>query len=229
MLSNFKAGMEGFPSRHTPFEKTGDALKLEYSLASVAPEYYENNSEFQQQLEELQKEMQTPSANQAVRRHKQGEQMAPKSKRTQDLRGRAVGEFLGFLFLHNELAPNFKHIMDPVLVSMYWGFMVAKNLRPSTMKLRLQVFRDCIPYVTQHLCPHTPTWDQNYIKNVKAWYTNALGILTNQMKRQVKTISEASLHEVWENAWSKYCEFTHMFGVSQSLSCTLGQNLHFQL
>lgn len=114
-----------------------------------------------------------------------------------------MDQFVGFCVKHLHLEPTVEHVMEPMLVCKFWGFMMAKGMAMSTFKKQAGHLKDAITYIGQGHIIEGKTWSKKNEKQLIRWYTNLTSKLSaqirvaNQMKPQAAN-GDISLWEIWE-------------------------------
>ena len=116
---------------------------------------------------------------------------------------KSINQFVGFCVTHLNLEASMEHVMDPMLVAKFWGFLMAKGGQLSTFKKVASHLKESIPYIASHHIPITKTWSNKQVKNVTKWYTNLSAKLNAQVNLASKTkptslIEDITLWEIWE-------------------------------
>lgn len=93
--------------------------------------------------------------------------------------------------------------MDPLCVSKYCGFHVAKGTNVTTIKKDISYLSQMPFYIYNKCINGTSTFGKAHTKKVQAWFTNLMSQLTSQVKASIKntppstTTKGTTLHEVW--------------------------------
>lgn len=118
---------------------------------------------------------------------------------------RVMSQFVGFCakFLFKEATMEL--VMEPICVSKYWGYHVAKGTSVGAIKKDISCLSQVPFYIYNKCINGTSIFDKESTKDVQRWYTNLLSQLTSTAKAINKATTPSSLtkgvslHEVWES------------------------------
>lgn len=89
---------------------------------------------YKSQEEALETFFLNPPINKTSTRPGKRNRLKPNGTTTLKTKKKEIGQFVGFCVLWMGLEPTMEHLMSPILVAKYVGFMIAKGLSTSTIK-----------------------------------------------------------------------------------------------
>lgn len=205
---------EGFPcfpdgSIECPLKK--DAYMLPYSLSSLDEHAHElrEGGIIDQQVKALKTFMLEPPLNKP--RGKKAPRtlgMSSASQQTINLRVKTILEFVGFVVQWLQLDANISHVMEPVHVAKFVGFLQAKQLANATIKKVTSQLAQVVSFVASSYCPHTPSWAPSHILKVEGWFNNLVSKWhTIASSTKQASVREATLFKVWELVGERWTTF----------------------
>lgn len=208
------AGMEAeydFPTDFTPCTLSRYALDDYYSLKVAAPNELLPGTLWHKQEAALRKLSSNPPVGWT-------RSMAPLANDTvEGVMIKALRECMGCLHKHYNMPPTMEIVMDPKSMSIYWGFLKAKQGAPDTIKMRFQQLSQAVDFVMSKFCPKAPNrnWSSGYIHELKHWYTTLAAKLLVDCSRAPKPTHAMGLWDAWIHAEGSWLEFVKAFQVTK--------------
>ena len=126
-------------------------------------------------------------------------------------RWRAMDCYIGFCVLFQHVGASFEHIMDPMLVAKYVGFLIAKGRAASSIKVYIGHLAETVAFVISHHCPGGLAFSPQHVAATQAWYTNLGGKLAGWVGARPKPDVQGKLWEAWEHAEAQWAAFKAAF------------------
>lgn len=191
---------DDFPNQIIPWPlSTQEATNCYYSMANPPPTL--DTSIYDSQVAQLTKHMKDPPLNKASNSPWKRPKLAAYKQDTIDTRLKNVSQFVGFCYHHLDLPPTLEHCMDPQCVAKFWGFLVARGLKASSINTSIKNLAE-IPLYMEALPHITHTYPLPFLEKLHTWYGN----LGSKLHFQAKAVAVArppqqhtiSLHSIWE-------------------------------
>lgn len=107
----------------------------------------------------------------------------------------------GFANLYLGLEPSLDNVMDPIVIAKYHGFLVAREVSPSTIQTNMSHIKQATILVASKHIPNTSKYSSKYSSKVWDWLTNEIAKLEAQVKSSPNLNSSLhhaiTLHDVW--------------------------------
>lgn len=206
------AGMEvdyNFPTDFTPCTLSKFALDDYYSLKVIAPNELLPGTLWHKQESALRKIANNPPLGWTG-------SMAPLANDTiEGVMIKALRECMGCLHKHYNMPATMEIVMDPKSISIYWGFLKAKQGAPDTIKMRFQQLAQAVDFVKSKFCPKTPgnRWSPGYIHELEHWYTTLAAKLLLECNKAPKPAMSMGLWDAWIHAEESWLSFLKAFQV----------------
>lgn len=113
-------------------------------------------------------------------------------------------------------------MLQPHVLAKYWGFMVARQLQPNTIKLRMQEITQASTFVlsTHFVWPKTPELHTpEHSLHLGWWNSDVMAKCRGRAVEQPKDLPLMTLWEAWQHAWQQWQDWLQNY---EQVRCTHG-------
>ena len=185
-----------------------------YGLRSEFPEYYEEGTELDKELDACEAFFFDPPLGSGLR--------GPMAPETLSIKLDAVQEFWGYCKKHEGREPSFELLRDTTMVARFLSFRKARKNVVNTMLICILDLRALLPFAFfAGACPGLSALPQPEVDAVKAWYkevTARIGVEAQKPGSKRKSPSGVSLAGLWEALEASWLSFKAGFEVGACMA-----------
>ena len=208
-----RGGYDTFPEAYIVCPLEGDRLHAYYDIAQVDPDSLEPDTVYAKQLAAYTKYLKHPPLTKRKHPHTKSA-MRTLSASTIQQKLRNVNGLVGFCVGYQDEDATITHVLDPLLVAKYIGFLHARGNGPYSLRTQACAINQASFFVASTHCHGRLVMSEEQQQATSRWLFNLVQQCMKECRIDSSPNVEYTLHEAWLYAESEIDKFLQAFYVS---------------